>query len=58
MIFTSIIFSNGYYLTESSRNDSFCLVTFVTTHHCMSLTTTCLTICKYRSVVAVENVVD
>ncbi len=53
----SVIFGDRNYLAECSRDDAFSLLWLVATHHSMSLTTSCLTIGKYGSIVAVKHAV-
>jgi hypothetical protein len=54
----SIVFSNGYYLTEGSRNNTTRLFTFRSTYHCMRFAAACLTICEYGSIVSIEYILD
>jgi len=58
MGFTYLIFCNSYNLWESSGNDSFALLAFIGSHHGVCLTTTCLTICKDSSIIAVEDTIN
>ena len=58
MCFTCLIFSNRYYLTKRSRNDSSCLLAIITTHHSMRLSTSSLSISKDSAIVSFEHTVD
>lgn len=58
MCFGNIIFCNCYDLTKGSWNDSFQLLIIRNTHHCVSLTTSSLSVGKNRPVVSIKNTID
>lgn len=49
---------NGDDLTEGSRDDTFGLLRFVASHHCMSFTAACLSVRKDGAIVSIEDTVD
>ena len=53
MIFGCIIFSYRYDLTKCTWDDSLTLLTLITAHHRMRLTTASLTIGKYGAIIAI-----
>jgi len=53
-----VIFCDGHYLAESSRNNSFTFFTLVASHHRVCLTATGLPIRKDGPIVAVEDAID
>lgn len=55
--FGGIILSHSYYLLKCSRNDPASLLTLISSHHSVGLTTTCLSICKNCTIVPFKNVV-
>ena len=52
-----VVFSNGYYLTESSRNYTFWLFSLICPHHGVCFATTCLTIGKNGTIVPIKHII-
>ena len=53
-----VVFGDGHYLTESSRNYSSAFLTLVAAHHRVCLTTTGLTVRKDGAIVSIEDAID
>ena len=57
MLFGRLRIRQRYNLMKRSRNDTFRLLALSGTHHRMSLTTSCLSIREYRSVISLQDIV-
>ena len=58
MMFGCIVFSYRYDLTESSWYNTLSLLIFVSTHHRVRFTASCLPVGKDRTIITIKNRLD